>query len=92
MRVNLDTFAVVSEGDVHKLVIKSKSTSCALYPMSTKLVKEYMEEILPLFTHIINLSIATEEFPHEWKTALVPLLRKGGWDPILKNYHRVSNL
>ena len=56
---NLDTFAVVSVDDVRKLVMKSKATSCALDPMPTKLVKEYMEELLPLFTHIINLSIPT---------------------------------
>ena len=75
------------------LIMKSKSTSCALYPMPTKLVKEYMEELLPLITHIINLSIATGEFPHEWTTALVvPLLRKGGWDPILENCPPESNL
>ena len=30
MCANLDTFAVVSEDDVRKLVMKSKTTSCAL--------------------------------------------------------------
>ena len=81
MCANLDTFALVSEDDVRKLVMKSKTTSCALDPMPTKLVKEYMEELLPLFTHIINLSIASGEFPHEWKTALVVLLltKKQDW-------------
>ena len=67
---NLDTFALVSEDDVHKLVIKSQTTSCVLDPMPTKLVKEYIVELLPLLTHIINHSIATGEFPHEWKTAM----------------------
>ena len=52
-----------------------------------------MEELLPLFTHIINISIATGEFPHEWKTALVvSLLKKEGLNPILKNCRPVSNL
>ena len=76
MCANLDTFAVVSEDDERKLVMKSKTTSCALDPMPANLFKEYMEELLPLFTHIINLSIATGEFPHEWKTALVISLLK----------------
>ena len=49
MCAKLDTFAVVSEDDVRKLVMKSKTTSCALDPMPTNLVKEYMEELLPLF-------------------------------------------
>ena len=60
MRQDVDTFTVVSEDDVCvKLVMKSKTTSCALDSMPSKLLKEYMEELLPLFTHIINLSIAT---------------------------------
>ncbi len=36
---NLDTFAAVSDDDVHKLVMKSKTTSYVLDPMPTKLVK-----------------------------------------------------
>jgi len=69
---NLDIFAVVSEDDVRKLVMKSKPTNCAIDPpMPTKLVKQYIAELLPPHTHIINLSIATGEFLHEWKTAFV---------------------
>ena len=84
--INLDTFALVSKDDVCKLVIKSSS-------MPTKLVKEYIEELLPLLAYIINRSIASGEFPHEWKTALVmQLLKKAGMDLILKNYRPVSNL
>ena len=72
---NLETFALVSDDDdVRKLVIKSKSTSCVLDPMPTKRVKENSEELLPLLTYIINRSVASGEFPHEWKTALVVLL------------------
>ena len=61
---NLDTyhtFAVVSEDDVQKLVMKSKTTSCALDHMPTKLVQQYIAELLPLLTHIINLSVVTGE-------------------------------
>jgi hypothetical protein len=75
------------------LVIKSKTTTCALDPLPTKLVKQYIPELLPLLMHIINLSIATGEFPQEWKTAfVVPLLKKAGLDPIQKNYRPVSNI
>ena len=80
---NLDTFAVVSEVDVRKLVMKLKTTICALDPMPTKLVKLYIAELLPLLTHLINLSIATRDFPQEWKTTfVVSLLKKAGLDPI----------
>ncbi len=87
---NLETFAVVWSSMM--LVMKSK-TSCALDPIPTKLVKEYIEEFVPLLAHFINCSIAAGELPHEWKTALVvPLLKKAGLDPIPKNYRPVSNL
>ena len=84
---NLDTFAVVFEDDVRKLVMKSKATSCDLDPMPTKLVKEYMEELLPLFTtSSISLLLLGN-------SALVMLLlKKAGLVPILKNYRPVSNL
>ena len=80
---NLHTFALVFDDDVRKLVIKSKTTNCVFDPMPTKLVKECIEELLPLLTHIINRCIASGEFPHEWKTAIVvPLLKKVGMDLI----------
>ena len=61
--------------------------------MPTKLVKQYNAELLPLLMHIINHSIATGEFPKEWKTAYVmTLLKKAGLDPIQKNYRPVLNL
>ena len=65
---NLDTFAVVPEDDVHKLVMKSKTTSCALDHMPTKLVQQYIAELLPLLTHIINLSVVTGEHSRDPST------------------------
>ena len=89
----LFTFTPVSEHDVSKLVTKSKSGSCAADPLPTKLVKEYIEELLPIITHIINRSLISGSFASEWKTALVmPLLKKTGLELIPKNYRPVSNL
>ena len=92
---NLDTFAVVSGDDVRKLVMKSKPTSCALGPMPTKLVKQYIAELLPFVTHIINLSIATGEFPQKLMTAfVVPLFKRQDWTPLKKTIvrYRISNM
>ena len=74
------------------MVTKSKTTSCALDPLLTRLVKEYVEELSPLLTYIINRSTASGEFPHKWKTALVVrLLKKAGIDLILNNYRCVKS-
>jgi len=72
----MSSFQMVTEQDVEKLVRKSKTTSCQLDPISTKLVKEHLETLLPMLTHIINCSLTTGVFPDAWKTALViPLLK-----------------
>ena len=84
---------MVTEQDVEKLVRKSKTTSCQLDPISTKLVKEHLGALLPVLTHIINSSLLAGVFPDLWKTALViPLLKKRGAELIYKNYRPVSNL
>ena len=89
----LEFFSLLSENDVRKLVSNSKIASCALDPLPTALVKEYIDDLLPLLTHITNLTLSSGVFPSAWKTAhVVPLLKKDGLDPILKNYRPISNL
>ena len=79
--VRLNKFVSLSEEDVRKLITKSKTTSCAYDPLPTRIIKEYINEMLPLLTHIINISLSTGVFPDQWKTALVvPLLKKTGLD------------
>ena len=63
------------------------------YEIPTRLLKEYIEDFVPLLVHIINCSLSSGVFPKEWKSALVvPLLKKSGLDTIHKNYRPVSNL
>ena len=53
--------------------------SCLLDPIPTTLVIGGIEDLLPVITKIINLSLQTGEFAIEWKCALVfPLLKKLG--------------
>ena len=59
---NLNTFAPVTVDDVRKLVTKSKTTSCALDPTPTKLVKERQRGITTT-PHSHCQSLATGEFP-----------------------------
>ena len=52
-----------------------------------------IDVLLPPITKMIYLSLTSGHFPAEWKMALVlPLLKKCGLDPILKNYRSISNL
>ena len=88
-----DSFCVVSESEIKKLILGSKPTSCALDPLPTKLVKEHIDILLPIFVRIVNLSLTSGHFNLDWKTAIViPLLKKLGLDLIHANYRPVSNL
>ena len=87
-------FRQVSEEEVRKTILKSKPTTCPLDPIPTPLLLEFLDELLPTITHIMNLSLASGDFPSTFKTAVVrPLLKKSNLDRNnLKNYRPVSNL
>jgi hypothetical protein len=89
----LTEFRSLSLDDVKKLITKSKSTYCALDPLPTWLLKDCIDEILPIITEIINLSLILGEMPADLKHAIIkPLLKKLNLELIWKNYRPVSNL
>ena len=90
----LDTFQTVSQDDVRKIIHASPTKSCALDPIPTWLLKQCEEQIIPVLTLIVNVSLETAEFSDELKKAFVtPLIKKALLDcEILKNYKPVSNL
>ena len=90
---HFESFAVLTEMDVRKLVNKSATKSCELDPISTHFFKQHLEVLIPFITRIINTSLQTGQFPNTLKSAIVrPLLKKAGMDINFKNFHPVSNL
>ena len=87
-------FSSLSTEDVRKLITTSASKHCELDPMPTWLLKECIEDLLPLITQIINLSLQLGDMPASLKKAMIinPLLKKLGLELIKKNYRPVSNL
>ena len=72
-------FRQLTEDEVRKLIMSSKSTMCELDPIPTSLLKGHISILLPLITKMVNLSLQTGVFPNEWKLALVtPLIKKPG--------------
>ena len=52
-----------------------------------------LDELLPVTTEIVNLSLESGVFSGDWKNALVhPLLKKAGLQPFNKNLRPASNL
>ena len=84
----------VSPGEVRKIVENLKnSKSTGLDNIDTRTVKLVIDEILPALTHIINLSIANQEFPRIYKRSkIVPLLKKPKDDPLNPKFYRPVSL
>ena len=75
-------FTPVSEDYVKKLVLSLPNKTNELDPIPTGLLKDCVDEIVPVMTRIINTSFSLGLFPRDLKNALVkPLLKKPSLDP-----------
>ncbi|KAK6168440.1 hypothetical protein SNE40_020971 [Patella caerulea] len=91
---SLTSFSPTSNTELKDLISKSSSSSCNLDPIPTWLLKQCINELLPIITHIANTSILHGNVSQFTKIAHVkPLLKKPNLDPDnLKNFRPVSNL
>ncbi|XP_052334655.1 uncharacterized protein LOC118358236 [Oncorhynchus keta] len=92
-RETLKCFSTISLDTMMKIIMVSKSSSCTLDPIPTKLLKELLPVLGPPMLNIINLSI------HRMCTKLTKSgsnkasLEKAKLDPEnIKNYRPISNL
>ena len=74
--------------------MQSSAKSCTLDPMPTSLLKETIDELVPVYTIIVNSSLESGIVPAAMKHAIVtPILKKRGLDVnCLTNYRPISNL
>ena len=89
----LEEFSPCSTDEVDKVIRNSSKASCQLDPIPTNILRE-LPSLIPIITHIINLSLSSGYFPSELKSAIVkPLLKKSTVDPDdFQNFRPVSNL
>lgn len=87
-------FCPATQEEIHKIILGSPTKSCTLDPIPTFLLKDCLDELLPIITAIINASLKSGKVPQSFKKAVVtPLLKKASLDPdVLSNYRPVSNL
>jgi hypothetical protein len=88
------TFKPVTEDEVKKMILSTKSKSCSQDPIPTLLLKKCLGPLLPFITKVVNLSLSEGMVPSDLKKALLlPLLKKIDLDPdILKHFRPISNL
>ena len=90
----LSRFQEMSQEEVCKIIMNSKSKSCPLDPIPSWLLKRCLHELSPIICDIVNSSMKSGEVAKSFKEArLTPLIKKPSLDPeCLKNYRPVSNL
>ena len=71
-------FARYSEREVARFLATMKSSSSGMDEFSLKLIKAAKTSVLPVLTHLINLSLDLGVFPEALKIARVVPLHKGG--------------
>ena len=70
------SFHPAAIAQLHTMMKNSKPTSCALDTIPTSLLLEFLDDILPTLTNIINALTLSGQFPTNMKTAIVePFLR-----------------
>ena len=91
---SLKVFEKATASEVRKVIMNSPNKSCELDSITTWLLKECIDELLPRITTLINRSLSIGKFPEHFKEAINrPLLKKTNSDiDELKNYRPVSNL
>ena len=90
----LQTLKPATHEEICKLTIASPTKSCSLDSLPTFLLKDCIDDFLPIITGIINASLASSSVPSSFKKAVAtPLLKKASLDQDqLTNYRPVSNL
>ena len=65
--IALRKFSQVSIEETTRYVMKAPSKSCKLDPIPTDLLKEVIQELSPILTDLINISLQQDTFPMELK-------------------------
>ena len=92
--VLLDNFKPYSTKEVREMILSTKSTSCALDPIPTYVLKEFLTDLLPYVTEMCNRSLQLGWLPLSQRHAIVkPISKKAGLDQNdVKHYRPISNL
>ena len=79
---------------MHKIITSGTSKTCALDPLPTSTVKQFLPERLPYVTAMCNSSLQHCCLPQSQRRAIVtPRLKKQNADPAdVKNYRPISHL
>ena len=89
----LSRFIPVTLEEIRFIITEAASKSCSLDPLPTYLLKECIEQLLPIITAIMNQSLVKSTVPANFKRASIrPLIKKPGLDKEqLKHYRPIQS-
>ena len=91
---HLNSFASIDLIEFNTIVNSSKSSTCLLDPIPTKLLKQLLSVKGTPLLNIVNASLVCGHIPQTLKLAVIkPLIKKSNLDVnVLSNYKPISNL
>ena len=90
----LHSFPAATTSDIRNLLNKSPTTSCALDPLPTWLLKYISDTLIPFLTRFVNSSITSSVVPRCLKHAnVIPVLKNANLDHNnMNSYRPISNM
>ena len=85
-------FQPLSPEQLKKYILASPSKSCSLDPLPTPLLKECLDECLPLLLNIVNTSLEKGYMPRALKRAIITPVPKKANIEEYTNFRPISNL
>ena len=89
----LSSFSPVTAEELNKIVRSRKVKTSAADAIPAQLQNNCLDEIIPAFTKLVNISLSTADINGLKDSVVNPLLKKQGLDAeILSNYRPVANI
>lgn len=90
---NMHSFSQVTGPELKKLLLSKPIKTSADDPLPAVLLKACMDEVLPAFTYLVNLSLTSGSMEGLKDSVVTPLLKKSSLDAeVLSNYRPVTNI
>ena len=87
------SFKPVSPNQIDSIIsAMNASASFGLDEIDARMIKLGKQQLLPVITHIVNLSVSSRTFPEHWKCAKIIPLHKKDDRSNPKNYRPVALL
>ena len=91
---SISDFWACTEDMAQEIIMRSPSKSCSLDPIPTTILKECIDDLLPILTAMCNTSLLERHLPASQRYAIITqVIKKSNLDAIdVKNYRPVSIL